>query len=120
MRPPVPLIAIAVVYLASEVLSLIYVPKLMGFVRIAIYSIVFLFAFRGSRGAAKIWGIMSILGGVVSGFGAMQIFQTNPDGSLLLTLYATFFFISSAYIFFSPGLRSFHERSESSDLQNEL
>lgn len=120
MRPPIPLIAIAAIYLASEVLPLVSRFTAMGFVRIAIYSVVFFFVFRGSRGAASLWGVMSILGGVVSGFRATQNFQSNPDASLLLALYAAFFFMSSAYIFISPGLRDFHERSATSARQSGL
>lgn len=114
MRPPVPLIAIAVIYLASEALPLVTKPSAIGFGRIAAYSTVFFFAFRGSRGAASLWGIMSIFGGVVSGFRAAQHFQSNPDAALLLALYATFFFVSSAYIFLSRGLRQFYESTRQS------
>jgi hypothetical protein len=114
MRPPIPLIAIATIYLASELLPLVSRPTAMGVVRIAIYSIVLFFALRGSRGAANLWGVLSVFGGIVSSFSAVQLFQSNPDSSLLLALYAAFFFMGSAYIFLSRQLRSFYERSATS------
>ncbi len=109
--PPPTLIAIAALYFLSEIAFMLSGISPAGLVRMALYTVVFVFVFRGSRTAANLWGFMSVLGGVVSAFGVLRSFQSNPDGALFLALYAAFFFAGAGYMFFSPGLRSFNDRA---------
>lgn len=106
-KPPLTLIAIAVVYLSSEIALLLLGGKLSGLVRMAIYAVVFYFVFLRSRNASKIWIFVSVLSGIATAIASATNFEARPVGALLLALYAVFFFLSAAYMAFSPAMRAY-------------
>lgn len=107
---PLPLIAIAVLYVASKAWFLLFQFKLAGLLRIVLYSFVLLFAIRGSEAAAKLWGALSVLGAVVTAYGAVKIASSSVGGASFLAGYALFFAGSAAYVFFSRGLSQFYRQ----------
>jgi hypothetical protein len=107
MRAPRPLIAFAVLYLLSELVLLLAQFKVGGVVRLVLYAFVLGLAIRGSRGAAKLWGVLSLLGGAVTAYGALKLGSPSSTGFYTLSLYSVFFFSSAAYIFTSKTLANY-------------
>ena len=106
VKPPILLVIISALYFSSEMFLLIHQLKPANFLRIIFYGAVFYFVFSGNRFAAKIWGVMSFFAGVVQIFYAVHNY---PNISLLLALYASFFFVSFGYIFCSTELKKFFD-----------
>ena len=77
-------------------------------IRLALYSVVLILAIRGSHGAAKFWGFLSVIGGAAVGYGAFQLARVNPLGASLLGAYSVFFFSSAAYVFTSRSLAEYY------------
>ena len=112
-RKPRPLIAIAVLSLASELAVLPYPFRASSLVRIALYALVLFLALRGNRGAANLWGALSVVGAAVTGYGALGAARSNSTGAAFLAVYAAFFVASAVYIFKSRNLARFYEQSQS-------
>jgi hypothetical protein len=113
---PYSLIAIAVIYLASEIAMFLILFKLSGLIRIALYATVLILAIRGSRRAANIWGCLSILGAVIAAYTTFFAARQNVLGALLLGSYGAFFLLSATYIFTSRNLAQFYRQRQSTAL----
>jgi hypothetical protein len=107
--PPRPLVAIALLYLASEVLLLVVNPKAMGFVRLAVYTYLLYFVVGGSRTAARAWSGMALLGALLTGVSAAEKRLAEPGSSLVLAGFAFFLLGSAAYCTFSKSVRRFQD-----------
>jgi len=117
-KTPIPLLVIAATYVASEASVLLFQFKASVLVRLAVYSAVLFLAIRGSRGAANFWGLLSLLGGAATAYGAFQVASVNPYGASLLGAYAAFFFVSAVYVFTSRSLAEYC--GSSAGAQNEV
>jgi hypothetical protein len=114
-NPPLPLISIAVVCIGAEAAVLLFQFRTLSLVRIALYSLLFFFAIRGSRRAAEFWGFLSIVGGVLTGYSALRSATAYPLGASLLATYAAFLLASAAYVFKSRRLAEFFDANAEPD-----
>jgi len=114
LRAPLPLVAIALIYLATELWQLATRPGPMIGARIAVYALVFLAALYGSRGAALLWGVVSTLSAFTGAFGVWMLLRHGAGSAgwpaaAFIVFQAVFFAASAIYIFTSRALRAFQQ-----------
>lgn len=97
-KPPLPLLVIAAVCIATEVTFLLLQSKALGLIRVALHSLLLILIIRGRRGAAEFWAFLSIVGGVLTGFNALKLAPTHLLTAAILAAYAAFLLLSVAYV----------------------
>ncbi|WP_398500499.1 hypothetical protein [Variovorax sp.] len=114
-RAPWPLAAIAAIYVATELWQVAARPSSMIGIRLAVYALVFLAALRGSRAAAWLWGAISAVAAIASGFALWTLISTRnahgvgPATIAFIGFQAVFYAVGTAYIFGSRSLRAFQQ-----------
>jgi hypothetical protein len=110
-RPPVLLIVAAVAYLAYLAWQLVvdFTPVVAG--RFALSAVLFFFVFRGSRSAGNILAVLCAISALVLLVAAVATFTSNAVGAVLFTVIAGLLLAFSAYLFFSPAMRTFQGKA---------
>lgn len=112
-RPPLLLALFAITYLAFIIWQIYsaYQPALWG--RLGLTLVLFLFVFRGSRVAGNILAILCAITALVLLVAAIAAFNANTISAVLLIVTAGLLLVFSAYLFFSPAVRTFQGKAPS-------
>lgn len=116
-QAPLPLVAMALVYLATEFVQLGSRPPKMIVARIVVYAVVFLAALYGSLIAAVLWGIVSTLAAGagfyalwhIVGEGLAKHLADDGQAIALIAFQTVFFSASATYIFRSKALKAYQQ-----------
>jgi len=110
-RPPLLLALFAIAYLAFIAWQIYaaYQPVILG--RLGVTLVLFFFVFRGSRAAGNILAILCSITALVLLVAAIATFNANTISAVLLSITAGFLLAFSAYLFFSPAVRTFQGKA---------
>ncbi len=110
-KPPLPLVIIAIVYLAylAGLLATGFTAVVAG--RFALSTLLFFFLFRGSRTAGNILAVLSAMSAIVLLVAAVATFPTAALGAVLFTIIAGLLSAFAAYLVFSPAVRAFQDKA---------
>lgn len=117
--PPIPFFVIYAGYVALEAATFYLDPDIKVAWRIALYSVMFFFIIKRSKGAACVAGVLHLLGGIICLAGAVEM-MSMPIARFrigFLVVFGVFQLGAAIYLLASKNLKAYQTATDDSARQ---